>query len=1074
VSKLSYKSLLIIFFFLLIGIVVLVKFVLPKQIVKAAWWNDGWSYRQAINISSHTTTQSNVYITTSINIGTTAKTQIDDGDFRFVNQNGELLSYYLVSGVGTTNITFHIQLSNFPAGSQIIYAYYGNFSVENGFSLSDFTTLASNYTIGSLSSEETGGGPIAYWKFDEGVGTTIYDSSSNQNNGILGAGNSSPAWTNESECISGKCLYFNGSTTYAVLTKNLSPAITTDDFTIEAWIKPTSLTSAWKYLINQGGSGIVGYGLAISNTNQFSADIQGSGGTNQHVYDSNTSLSANKWFHVVASYNRDGNVDLYVNGVLKKSTSITGNTGNVFNSSYKLNFGAFCNLNPAVFFQGYMDEVRIYPYARTTSQIKLDYNSRGSLQGSSVNLGTKSSTGPDLNSKLIAYYKFDEGSDLIAHDSIGGHDAILAGSTTPSWQNSDQCKSGKCLYFNGVNSFVNAGTSPDLTPQSISVEAWVKPTTFVSSWMGIISNMTSWGTGFGLQLGTSQKIAAMISGTYLTTTWTPSLNKWYHIVATHNSSTNQNILYVNGIKESISTQAISYESNAKTYIGVFYTSPNLFFNGYIDEVKIYNTALTDDEVKQDFNQGSAISFGSTNQTIGGTTTSLNYCIPGDTSYCASPVAEWNFEENTGTIAKDTSSNNNFTFNAGTSAPTWTVGKKNTGSALNFNGDSNWVQRTLSPPITAATDYSQCLWFNSSTNATRQVMIDDANQWEHWIAINTNKTIMGCYYNTTQICTTSTATINLNTWNHVCLSVQSGQKMSLYLNGSLVSQNTNIGSSLPKIYDDICIGANGGSTHGEKLTGKIDDVKIYNYARTPAQVAYDYNKGAPVGWWKLDECQRPIINDSSGIGNTGSINIGPSGTQSSAGTCTTSGTAWGNGASGYTNSSLNFDGIDDYVNFGDPANGSLDFGTNDFSMSTWIKTSSSQRGTIFGKYYDYPLFYLRLNADGKIESRLGFNISTNYTSTDGTTVNNNIWHQIIVVYKRNGNMTRYLDGKVYGIPLNISASSNLSIDTSGSLILGASTASQFFQGQIDDARIYNYALTAEQVKQLYNGGSVSFN
>lgn len=120
-SKLSYKTLLIIFLSLLISIVVLWKFVLPKQQIKASWWNDSWNYRQAINISSHTSLESNVYIITSVNIGTTTKAQIDGGDFRFVDQSGQNLDYYISSGTGTTNVTFHVQFSSFPAGAQTIY-----------------------------------------------------------------------------------------------------------------------------------------------------------------------------------------------------------------------------------------------------------------------------------------------------------------------------------------------------------------------------------------------------------------------------------------------------------------------------------------------------------------------------------------------------------------------------------------------------------------------------------------------------------------------------------------------------------------------------------------------------------------------------------------------------------------------------------------------------------------------------------------------------------------------------------------------------------------------------------------
>jgi hypothetical protein len=318
-----------------------------------------------------------------------------------------------------------------------------------------------------------------------------------------------------------------------------------------------------------------------------------------------------------------------------------------------------------------------------------------------------------------------------------------------------------------------------------------------------------------------------------------------------------------------------------------------------------------------------------------------------------------------------------------------------------------------------------------------------------------------------MCTTSTNTINLNTWNHVCLSVQSGQKMSLYLNGLLASENTNIGGTIPKIFDDVCVGANGGA-HGEKFTGKIDNVKIYNYARTPAQVAYDYNKGGPIGWWKLDECQGSVANDSSGIGNTGSINIGSGGSQNSLGTCTTSGTAWGNGASGHINSSLNFDGTDDYVYTN--SNTTLNLQSNTFSM--WINAVdlNAYRGIIEIVSASTGTRYSRIMSFGSNEIRYHIsydNFNNSYVSFPNVPLNK--WVHIVGTWDGT-TIKSYMDGVKVG---EFAFNSVIPYDGSVLLKIGLDPG-RYFNGKIDDVRIYNYALTPEQVKTLYNGGAVSFN
>ena len=76
---------------------------------------------------------------------------------------------------------------------------------------------------------------------------------------------------------------------------------------------------------------------------------------------------------------------------------------------------------------------------------------------------------------------------------------------------------------------------------------------------------------------------------------------WFHIVATHRSSDNLNVLYVNGVQENTSTRSISYNENAVTEIGVFYTGGSLPFDGKMAQVRTYDRALTANEVAQNYN-----------------------------------------------------------------------------------------------------------------------------------------------------------------------------------------------------------------------------------------------------------------------------------------------------------------------------------------------------------------------------------------------------------------------------------------------------------------------------------------
>jgi hypothetical protein len=257
----------------------------------------------------------------------------------------------------------------------------------------------------------------------------------------------------------------------------------------------------------------------------------------------------------------------------------------------------------------------------------------------------------------------------------------------------------------------------------------------------------------------------------------------------------------------------------------------------------------------------------------------------------------------------------------------------------------------------------------------------------------------------------------------------------------------------------------GSAH--QYQGSIDQVKIYNYARTPAQVAYDYNRGGPVAQYKFDECQGTVANDSSGNGNTGTIIIGGTAPQTSAGTCTTSGTAWGNGATGKFNSSLNLDGADDYVSV--PYNDAFKFGTGDFTISWWANhTALSGLDT----YYENGYYYagLLIRHQGEMGVYIQYASGSDYYGFTWVPALGQWYH--LTLRRQAGNLNFYVDG----VQVGTTQSSTQNIQPSTPTFIGHSAhagATQFFNGKLDDFRVYNYALTTEQIKQVYNNGAVNF-
>jgi len=322
--------------------------------------------------------------------------------------------------------------------------------------------------------------------------------------------------------------------------------------------------------------------------------------------------------------------------------------------------------------------------------------------------------------------------------------------------------------------------------------------------------------------------------------------------------------------------------------------------------------------------------------------------------------------------------------------------------------------------------------------------------------------------------TSNLNINNNQWNYITAKYD-GSSMQLFINGIADNTIPETRNSQESLWS-FCIGNQhylcDGTGYNGHFTGSIDQVRIYNYARTPAQIAYDYNRGEPVGWWKMDECQGTLINDWSGNGNHGVLSIGASGTQNETGTCqsSSSSSAWYNGRIGVIGSSVNFDGVDDSINVGGTSFFNVD--TRDFTIGFWAKSSTyiTQVGLVSkGLYYtDRPGYTFTnisspqkvyfITYDGTTQATLDTGVGPTYDWTHFTGI------------KRGGTVEVYVNGKF--VNSKDAPPNSLNNDWNLHIGRGVSTTKRY-SGQIDDVRIYNYALTPTQIKTLYNNGAVNF-
>jgi hypothetical protein len=218
----------------------------------------------------------------------------------------------------------------------------------------------------------------------------------------------------------------------------------------------------------------------------------------------------------------------------------------------------------------------------------------------------------------------------------------------------------------------------------------------------------------------------------------------------------------------------------------------------------------------------------------------------------------------------------------------------------------------------------------------------------------------------------------------------------------------------------------------------------------------------------------LTADGQAAGNNGTITIGATGSNTSAGTCTGAATeAWKNGANGKFGSSLDFDGSNDYVNIG--AVTALNPTTNGFSISTWAKATAwpSALQMLLAKYTsglngEYFLGIYQNKARAILVGTGGTKISNS-----STTLTDNTWTHIVVTWSgvAADPLLIYINGQ-----LNTSTEQNDSLTAFSTAVQGDyigtrnSAADAFFDGQIDELRYYNFPLTSAQVKTLYNNNA----
>lgn len=294
----------------------------------------------------------------------------------------------------------------------------------------------------------------------------------------------------------------------------------------------------------------------------------------------NANLPLNAWSHVAVTY--DGSaLRAYVNGVLTRT--ITGVGGMIrATPGAPLRVGTSSN---GRYFDGLIDEPTVYDRALSTAEIQGIFQA-----GAAGKCKTQTCATPPPG--LLAWYK---GEDNLS-DSQGANTA-----TAPNGIAYATAMVGKGFSTNGTSTYVQVADSPALRPQSLTAQAWVNLRSNASGYTPVFVFGAN-SSGLSTYQGHPSAVVCSASGCYSSVSLSVSLNTWYHLSMTYDSGSQTLLLYVNG-------QQVGARSNVPPpdYDGSPLRIGDSFFktNGLIDEVQLYNRALSPTEIQEVFAAGSS-------------------------------------------------------------------------------------------------------------------------------------------------------------------------------------------------------------------------------------------------------------------------------------------------------------------------------------------------------------------------------------------------------------------------------------------------------------------------------------
>ena len=386
----------------------------------------------------------------------------------------------------------------------------------------------------------------------------------------------------------------------------------------------------------------------------------------------------------------------------------------------------------------------------------------------------------------------------------------------------------------------------------------------------------------------------------------------------------------------------------------------------------------------------------------------------------------------------------------------------------FNGSSSHIATTTLLPTN---NFTFSCWVNPNSftsSANKVIYNQNITNNRFYISIFDSGKIEA--WNGSSTFTTSSSVVNLNQWHNIVYTADSTNGKKIYVDGVEVLTTSNTGNNQGTASGTNWTGFGKWYTNILYLDGDLDQVRIFSKALNQTEVDTLYAETAcvytsttdivnyptgttPVAYYKLDNSSE----DYSTGGNDG----------------TETDIEYRFGRFGQA---AVFNGSSSKITAPSILSSSY---TGSVSYSAWFKTSNTANtiktiivtddttGSISGKVLLLAVSYSG-GTSGLLELT-GYNFPT-FSSFGTTNVADGNWHNVIVVLDNpNATLKVYLDGNSSPEITKTLSSSNITLDKvfSEDWTIGSQGTIRFFDGSIDQVRIYSTALTSSQVTELYN-------